>query len=71
MMHIILDLSPEAAECARDEIAKDRGLWLFGKPQARSAATRSGFELYVGDALMELSDDEVVAAFAALLVDRE
>lgn len=66
MMHIHLDLAPEAALVARDRVAQETGLWLFGNAAATALPGRSRFELYVGEAALTVGDDEVAAAFAAL-----
>lgn len=66
MMHVHLDLSPDAALAARDRVAHETGLWLFGNAAATALPDRSRFELYVGEAAMAVEDEAVAAAFAAL-----
>ncbi len=66
MMHVHLDLSPEAALAARDRVARETGLWLFGSAAPTALPGRSRFELYVGEAALAVSDDALEAAFAAL-----
>lgn len=63
LFHVELDLSPETAATARDRVAEATGLWLFGGARPRRNPDRSYFELYVGDALMDIADEDVSAAF--------
>lgn len=67
MMHVVLDLAPDAALEARDRVAAETGLWLFGATRPRGTPDRSSFELSVGDALMGVDDAEIAAAFRSLL----
>ncbi|MCB9913946.1 MAG: threonine aldolase [Planctomycetes bacterium] len=66
MVHVLLDLAAEDALAARDRVAEATGLWLFGAAAATDAPGRSRFELYVGEAALEVGDDELAAAFAQL-----
>ncbi len=67
MMHVVLDLDPDAALSARDRVAEETGLWLFGGVRPRSLPGQSSFELYVGNALMDIEDAEIRRAFESLL----
>ena len=67
MMHVVLDLGPHDALEARDRVAESTGLWLFGGARPRDVPDESFFELSVGEAVMSVGDDEIAAAFRALL----
>jgi len=67
MMHVVLGLDPRDALAARDRVAEETGLWLFGGARPRDLPGESFFELSVGEAVMTMSDDEVAAAFRSLL----
>jgi len=66
MFHVMLDLSPEDALRARDRVADETGLWLFGGARPTDLPEQARFELYVGEAAMALDDEEVARAFSAL-----
>jgi threonine aldolase len=66
MMHVALDLSPADAVLARDRVAEATGLWLFGAARPLDLSGQSLFELHVGDAAMDVADEEIAAAFGAL-----
>lgn len=66
MLHVLLGLGPEEALAARDRVAEETGLWLFGNARAEQLPGDSRFELYVGEAAMEISDEDLEAAFRAL-----
>ena len=67
MMHLLLDLGPEEAVAARDRVAEETGLWLFGSTRALQVPGRSRFELYVGERALEVEPEEVARAFELLL----
>jgi threonine aldolase len=67
MMHLLFDRGVDDTLAARDRVAEDTGLWLFGGARADGLADRSRIELTVGEATLELDEAEIVAAFAALL----
>ncbi len=52
---------------ARDRVAEERGLWLFGGARPANLPGHCRFELYVGDAALEVNDDAVAAGFRALM----
>ncbi|MBT8165501.1 MAG: threonine aldolase [Acidimicrobiia bacterium] len=70
LMHITLSVDAETAKQRRDSVARDTGLWLFGgvEPQGDDACR---FELYIGDAALDLEDDEVVAAFRNIVATED
>ena len=67
MFHVGLPLAPESADKARDRVARETGLWLFGAARADVDPGTSRFELYVGEATLALPVDDVAAAFRLLL----
>ena len=67
MMHVFLALDPEAAMEARDRVAEESGIWLFGAARPAAVPGHSRFELYVGEAAMALDDAEIEAALRSLM----
>ncbi|QDU66077.1 threonine aldolase family protein [Engelhardtia mirabilis] len=67
LFHLYLDLDAERALAARDAVAEQCGIWLYESIEPADRPGTSRFELYVGDAAMALSDEEVGEAFAMLL----
>jgi hypothetical protein len=51
---------------ARDTVAAESGCWLFGGVREADAPGWSRAELYVGDALLDLSDEQVLPLFRQL-----
>lgn len=66
MMHLHLYGAKERLEAAAIAIAEERAVWMFGKLQPGPIPARSLFELTVGDAALELHDDEIAELFEAL-----
>ena len=69
MMHLWLDLAPADAMHARDRVAEETGLWLFGGARPRSLPTQSFFELTIGEAAMSVDDNEIADAFRMLFAE--
>ncbi|AMP03811.1 threonine aldolase family protein [Collimonas pratensis] len=70
MLHLYFPVEREAANAARDQLARERGVWLFGRASDAALPQQSYIEWYVGEALLALSDQQVIAAldqFQALL----
>lgn len=67
MMHVQLDLDPEDAMLARDRVAEETGLWLFGGVRGTGEPGRSYFEFTIGEATLDTPIDKVAAAFRSLL----
>jgi threonine aldolase len=61
MMHVLLPVSAQAAEQARDAILDETGVLLFPKARAETVPGRSRFEVSVSDNAMEFTPDEVAA----------
>ena len=66
MLHLHLPVSRERALAIRNAIAAQHRLWLFGRVASGALANSSVIELYVGDNLARLPDDQVRQAFALL-----
>ena len=66
MMHLYFESPAEAVLERRDAIAERDGVWLTGAKPAEVPGWSVG-ELYVGDTLLSLSDEVVVAWLRALL----
>ncbi|MCW8347521.1 beta-eliminating lyase-related protein [Vibrio sp. ZSDZ65] len=58
MLHIHLPLSQQQACELRDKLAIELGVWI-GNPQQGILPNQSFIEWYVGDRLLEISDDEL------------
>ncbi len=67
LVHVVLPLDSEDAKRARDRVAERTGLWLFGAAQPTDVPGHCRLEYYVGDALMELTDEVVGEAFSELV----
>lgn len=67
MMHVYLALDAERAMEARDRVAEQAGLWLFNAARAADVPDHCRFELYVGEAAMQLDDRDLETAFRALV----
>jgi len=70
LFHVHLKVSEQTATAARDRLAHDYGVWLFGAAQPGMLAESSYFEWYVGDNLLSLSDGklrEILMMFVAEL----
>lgn len=70
MLHIYFPVNLDTANTARDQLAKDHGVWLFGRVSDAALPQQCYIELYVGEALLALSDEQVgtiLGQFQALL----
>jgi threonine aldolase len=67
MMHVFLRGDKERLEAAALDIARERGIWLYKTLSPSSLPSYFKFELTVGDAAMDLSEDEIAATFQDLL----
>jgi threonine aldolase len=70
MMHIYFDAAPESVLDSRDDIAARAGLWLLSYVDPTVTGTGSSTELYVGDRLLDLTNDEVLPSIAELVAPR-
>jgi threonine aldolase len=72
MLHVHLPVSRERATAIRNRLAEQHGIWLFNRVSHGALPDTSSFELYVGDNLLAMSNEEIRAAlalFAAALSD--
>ena len=66
MLHLHLPVSRERALSIRDEIAREHGVWLFGRASHAALPESSYVELYVGDNLLNMADGAVREALGLL-----
>jgi threonine aldolase len=67
LFHLWLDAAPEALLTARDRVAEECGLWLFGGLRPAELPQAARLEIYVGEAALVLDLAEVASAFTRLL----
>jgi threonine aldolase len=70
MLHLHLPVARERALEIRNRLAKEHGIWMFGRASHAALPDTSVVELYVGDNLLDLPAPQVLAAlerFAAML----
>jgi threonine aldolase len=66
MLHIHLPVSRERALEIRRQLAFEHGIWIFNRINHGALPDTSFFELYVGDNLLETTDERVREAMALL-----
>ena len=66
MFHLYINSTPEKLKMARDKIAKKDKLWLANDFKESEMKGWSFTELYIGEAIMEISNEEVARGFAKL-----
>ena len=66
MLHLHLPVGREQALALRDQLAREHGVWLFGRAAHGALPDTSVVELYVGDNLASLPDERVAHAFDLL-----
>ena len=66
LLHIHLPVSRETALAIRDAIAREHGIWLFGRASHAALPETSYVEWYVGDNLLALDDKSVRSALELL-----
>jgi len=64
MLHLHLPVPPERALAIRQALAEEHGIWMFNRIATAALPATSSFELYVGDNLLNASDDRVHEALA-------
>jgi len=67
MMHFFLRGEQARLEAVALEIAKETGIWLFSWLAPTMLPGLTMFELTVGEATLDLSDQEIVTVFQQLL----
>ena len=68
MLHVFIEATPDALLEARDAIAIAEKCWLFGYVSAADVPGWSRTELYIGDALLAQSDEDIIRLFERLMV---
>ena len=66
MLHLHLPVGRDKAIALRNRIAKEHGIWLFGRVQNSALPDTSMVEIYVGDNLLNMPDERVRDAFSLL-----
>lgn len=67
MLHILFQVPPKALLDARDRMAIEDKCWLFGHARQADVPGWSRIELYVGDTLVGLPNEQVIPLFARLM----
>ena len=67
MLHLHFDADPRVLRAARDRVAEEDGVWLFGGSRVSGTPGWSVVEIYVGDNLLALEDRIVVHHFKRLV----
>ncbi len=67
MFHVFLEGETEALLAARDVVAEEDGLWLFGRLRPTEVPNTVKFELAVGDSSWDDEIDAITAAFEKVL----
>jgi threonine aldolase len=66
MLHLHLPVARERALAIRDELARQYGIWLFGRASHAALPATSVVELYVGDNLLNMPDQVLRDGLARL-----
>jgi threonine aldolase len=66
MFHLHFAKTPETLLEARDKLAREQKIWTAGRAVPSGTPGWSYFEVYVGDNLMAMSDEEAVGLLASL-----
>ncbi|MHB8599449.1 MAG: threonine aldolase family protein [Ktedonobacteraceae bacterium] len=67
MMHVFIESEREALEAATLTIAKETGVWFFSGLAPTALPMYQKFELVVGEATLDLPDEEIRTLFGRLL----
>ncbi len=59
MLHIHLPITAECARAGRDQIARERGAWLFSSVAESAVPGHCYLEWYVGEHLLQMNDDDL------------
>ncbi len=71
MLHVFFADTASRVRHRRDVIAARDGVWICNDPRATDVPGWCVSELYVGDALLDITDEAVAALFARLLIDQD
>ena len=66
LLHVHVDAPAESVMQARDALAEEAGCWLFDKARPTDVPGWSLTEIYVGDRLLAVADEQVESLFARL-----
>ncbi len=66
MLHLYLPVAADTANGIRNRIAKEHGIWLFGRAVNAALPGHCMFEWYAGDQLVQMPDDTVRSAMDLL-----
>ncbi|MBB5368512.1 MULTISPECIES: low specificity L-threonine aldolase [unclassified Janthinobacterium] len=67
MLHLHLPVSRDKAIAIRNQVAREHGIWLFGRASHAALPGHSYVEWYVGDNLLGMEDQQVRKALALLV----
>ena len=67
MFHLYLEMDARRAIDARNRVAEEHQLWAFSWVQPASVPDTCWTEVYVGEAAMSIANDDIEAAFKALI----
>lgn len=67
MFHLYFDASTEKLNAARDEIAEEDKIWTANRFQTTTLQNLSYTEIYVGEGLLQIKDEELFDAFSKLI----
>jgi hypothetical protein len=67
MLHVLFDASVDALEAQRDAIASADGCWMFHGARESGVPGWSLAEIYVGDGLLSLTDEQVMPMFERMM----
>jgi threonine aldolase len=66
MLHLHFPVSRDRALAIRDAVAREHGIWLFGRANHAALPATSYAEIYVGDNLLAARDEEVLRGLELL-----
>lgn len=66
MLHLYFAASVDAVMVARDQVADECGHWLFDGVRSAEVPGWSFTEIYVGDRLLQIADDQLMPSFDRL-----
>ena len=67
MLHVLFDASVDALHAQRDAIASADGCWILQRAREFRVPGWSVAEIYVGDGLLSLDDEQVLPMFERLM----
>jgi hypothetical protein len=67
MFHLYVNASAEKLSEARDKIAEKDKIWTANKFNSTALENLSYTEIYVGEGLLQVEDDELFSAFSKLI----